>query len=148
MTPWPRLSETLPHPRDLKYCQGCGAAGSDLRIWQEHDEADHPEPIHVVLCEVCAENLIEPHPRLYRCLDRYRWEPAPGLMPTCLDCVHHKGLVCGSPLLRANGGPGLPINAPIEVEGFACTRGKGCRRFVQYAHPPECKGREPQEAAR
>jgi hypothetical protein len=170
MTPWPRLSETLPHPRDLRCCQACGSdilaslipvdgpketapytqpvvAVPGLDIWQEHDEADQPEHIYVVLCDPCAARLIEPHPRLYRRLDR--WEPAPGIMPACRDCVHRKGLACGNPLLKANGGPGLPINAPIEGEGFACTRGKGCRWFVQYAHAPECKGwRAKKEVAR
>jgi hypothetical protein len=170
MTPWPRLSETLPHPPDLTRCQSCGnrlddaaaanrpdppfsgASGAAiatpyaLAVWQEHDDTDRPELIYIVLCEACADRIIAEHPRLYRRVDR--WAPVPGVMPACIGCRRADGLRCRSPLLKVNGGPGLPIRPNVAVEGFACTRGKGCRRFVQYAHAPECKGFESsQEAA-
>lgn len=140
MMPWPRLSETLPHRRALDCCQSCGGA-DDLRVWQEHDDMDRPERIYLVLCHTCAAEIIGPPPRLYRCLDR--WAPGPGIMPTCQGCVHQKDLGCRSPLLKANGGPGLPVRSSVAAEGIACSRGRGCRRFIEYGTPPVCDGREP-----
>ena len=114
----PRLSETLESLAWPRRCQACGAEltrpASRLRpstgrapatIWQEHDDADRPELRYIVLCGACADRLIEPHPRLYRRLDRN--EPAPGVMRICEDCRHRQGGRCVSPRARAHGGPGL-----------------------------------------
>jgi hypothetical protein len=142
MPEWPRLSETLSHPRTLVACQACGRGelpSINLAVWQEHDEADRPEPIFLVLCDACAR-LIEPHPRLYRRVDR--WAPAPGIMPTCSGCRHQDALRCRSPLLKANGGPGLPIRSGVAAQGFACSRKQGCCELIQYSRPAECDGRE------
>jgi hypothetical protein len=133
---WPRLSLDLPHHRDYATCQACGAPAKTT--WQECDDEDQPEPIYVRLCIPCADRRIDPHPRLYRPIDKDA--PAPGAMAACTDCQHAEALACQSPLLKANGGPGLPIHS--NQIGFACARGKGgCRRL--YDGPPRCDGHTP-----
>jgi hypothetical protein len=125
MKEWPRLSESLTHERSPVVCQACGEVEQPLAAWQEHDANDKPEPIAVVLCAACSGKLIEPHPRLYRRLERN--EPFPGTMTICLDCPARDGVRCKSPLSLANGGPGLPFPMPDStafVDGV-----RGGRRF-------------------
>lgn len=138
--PWSRLSETLPHPREPNRCQLCGEVDVALTVWQECDDADAPEQIYVVLCDLC-EQVIEPHPRLY--INQPRNKPLPGVMPQCAGCQHRDELTCRHPLLTANGGAGLLIKASqptlIHFDGI-----KGGRRHgwteQRYANPPECSG--------
>ena len=106
--PWPRLSDDLPlnHPQE---CAQCGT-GKDLHVWQEHDTADNPEPVFIVLCQRCSGAIIEPHSRLYRCLRPN--EPAPGVMPLCLNCAHRAGSQCFHPQGRFRKGPGLKLEYP------------------------------------
>jgi hypothetical protein len=121
----PRLSESL---RTLSWphrCQCCQCVnGSPLSVWQEHDDADRPELIFVVVCATCADKIIEPHPRLYRQLGRN--EPAPGVLGVCQHCRHQVAGRCRSPKARANGGEGLRFPAP-DVNVHLCRRGKGAR---------------------
>lgn len=121
---WPRLTEDLPGPRTPVACQACGE-GENLTRWQEHDDLDRPEHRVVVLCHTCAEQWIEPHPRLYAALGPY--DPFPGCMAICLDCVHRDGTRCTHPRANANGGTGveLSIKAPSQVHFYR--RGKGAR---------------------
>jgi hypothetical protein len=147
MSQWPKLSETLAGRRSLVYCQSCGAAGSALRAWQEHDEADQPTPVAVMLCPACAERLIEPHPRLYRQLAA--GEPFPGAMPCCHGCRHAVAMACRSPMLKANGGSGLPLKFPTPTQAIACGRGGkngGCRHLTIWQGPVTCDGRESKES--
>src|SRR5579862_2648024 len=133
---WPRLSETLAyHPVDILVdphehrCQNCGITGelgADLVGWQEHDWADRPEPILIVLCRPCGEEIIEPHPRLYRPLARN--EPWPGAMKLCTDCSWRTGIQCLHPDLKANGGPGLGIMSPEPQRIHVLTQDKRGRR--------------------
>ncbi len=158
----PRLSDTLNPLVFPRRCQNCGvlpftaddgrtgpfnlAAG--LHIWQEHDDADQPELIFVVLCGMCSSRLIEAHARLYRRLSRN--EPAPGTMTICEDCVHRVfASRCKSTLARANGGPGLHWPAP-DMSAFIDyrdSRGRRQGKRVQEwnAEMTECEGREPRE---
>lgn len=141
---WPKLSETLPGPRSPRQCSSCGVGAEDaeLTVWRECDDADRPTSTVIVLCPPCAGRIIEPHPRLYQATDISRGEPHPGAMPTCDDCSHRRGLVCGSPLLTANGGAGLPLRYPEPIRGFACRRGGGGGAFTSWRGPVECKGKE------
>jgi hypothetical protein len=138
---WPRLSVDLPHPRDYATCQACGRADDLLQTWQECDADDQPEAIFVRLCQACARTIVDPHERLY--IQLRPGAPAPGAMPCCEGCKHLDGLTCKSPLLLANGGTGLPIVPHVIARGIACTRGKGCRPYVEYGSFPTCKGKEP-----
>lgn len=140
---WPRLSQTLPPPESREKCQRCGDREL-VQIWQEHDEADRPEPVYVALCKQCSEKIIDPHPRLYARLDCY--EPLPGTMHTCTDCTLRKGLTCTSPLLMANGGAGLPVRSPQPTVMFIDGRDpKTGRRFgrreMRYDGPSTCDGK-------
>lgn len=99
-----RLSQTLAGDRRPDRCQSCCSADG-LTRWQEHDADDRPETIIVVLCKRCADEIIEPHPRLYRELPTA--EPWPGAMAPCVDCRHRQELDCTSPAAKFNGGPGL-----------------------------------------
>lgn len=141
MSEWPKLSETLTGPRGLHYCQSCGEELGELRAWQEHDEADRPTPVAVMLCPACANRLIEPHPRLYRQIAA--GEPFPGAMPCCHGCRHAVALACRSPMLKANGGAGLPLRFPTPAQAIACSRGRGgCRHLTIWQGPVTCDGRE------
>lgn len=139
----PGLSSTLPFTRSPLACQGCGAQGvDDLEIWEEADEWDaRQDPrVFVVLCRTCSKREIDRHPRVYRQVDR--WTPYPGIMALCIECRFRDGLRCTSPLLKANGGPGLPIHFAKPVEAFLCgPRAPGYTRLYQ-APPSKCEGRE------
>lgn len=147
-TPWPRLSETLPAAEPQR-CGECGSDGADgdLQLWQEHDASDRPESIWFWLCPRCAAKIIEPHPRLYnRVCDN---SPAPGAMRICADCPHRKRTRCTCPTAKANGGPGILINAVQPLVAHIDGRDpKTGRRFGQwlrsYAMPPSgCSGKTP-----
>ena len=137
---WPRLTDDLVGPRSPDRCQGCGAYAR-LTRWQEHDDADKPEPRVVVLCERCSGRLIEPHPRLYAALDPDA--PVPGAMPLCLDCRFRAGVRCLHPDLKANGGPGLEI-LPLPLRVLVCRSPRRLSGWETiYPGPPlACQGRE------
>lgn len=136
---WPRLSEQLTGPRDIRYCQSCGGQG-DLERWLEHDDRDVPEPIIVSLCPTCAGRLIEPHPRLYRRL--MRSEPMPGAMPICLDCQYRDGTRCRSPQAAINGGPGLQYE-PMLQRVHVCRSPRRLSGWHWIGGPVEkCSGKE------
>lgn len=147
--PWPRLSVTLTEGRKApNVCQSCGVVlpfADDQRChWQEHAPDDEPERIVVVLCKECSDRLIDPHPRLYRQLER--WEPWPGAMRLCISCIHRDGVDCTHGDLKANGGPGLGMTMPKPTTGMWDGCGKDGRRtggtFVHYDGPvSHCAGR-------
>jgi hypothetical protein len=140
---WPRLSEVA-GPRCPDKCQNCGSSGGDdgwLEFWEECDRNDKPEGILVVLCRACAARLIKPHPRLYERKEIPSGEPWPGAMPVCVTCAYRSGLDCKHPLLKRNGGAGLPLKFPQPGRGVACTRGKGCRPFFIFQGPVRCESR-------
>lgn len=143
---FPRLSLELPGPRDPEHCQACGRAGAiddNLVRWGECDDQDGlaAAPPIVVLCRSCSNRLIEPHPRLYHELERFR--PVPGAMPLCVGCSYLEALRCKHPHLKANGGPGLQLTFPAPIEGFVCGRphGRG-GHFIDFTGPAsKCAGR-------
>jgi hypothetical protein len=143
---WPRLTESLPH-RSAVACHRCGQVlpgKYDLHWWQEHDDRDRPEPRYVLLCNPCADKIIEPHPRLYRRTERN--EPCPGVMLQCVCCKHLDGLRCRHPQMRANGGPGVAFAGP---DGFVRIqragpggRGRRCETLRTWNDVPVCPVRE------
>ena len=142
---WPRLTVTLTGPNKPEVCRSCGEPADDL--WQEHDGDDRPEFRYLWLCRKCGDRLIEPHPRLYNQLSNYA--PAPGAMRICTDCPHRtdKG-ICACPAAKANGGPGILIQAIGGFSGFIDGRDKNGRRwgkpFTTYSFPPsDCTGKNP-----
>lgn len=109
MPNWPKLSETFPE-QEPDLCNACRAqpiAGEGLTYWQECDDNDLPTLVFVVLCQACADQIIEPHPRLYR--QKQANDIMPGAMPICGECIHRKGLGCQCPLAKANGGDGIDL---------------------------------------
>ncbi len=84
-----------------------------VHVWQECDDADQPEPIAVLLCPSCSTRIIKPHPRLYYVLPFN--EPFAGTMGLCVSCRLRVGVRCTHPDLKANGGPGLVIQADTPV---------------------------------
>lgn len=139
---FPRLSVQLTHARDIGTCQGCG--GPARQLWEEHDDNDKPEQILVALCDACSDRLIEPHPRLYRIVHEH--EPRPGAMPVCSSCGWRKGLNCTHADLKANGGPGLPLNFPKPAVAMVDGTDKRGRRtgwrHVIWMGPVVCRRRE------
>lgn len=123
--PYPRLSEDLPL-NDPRECAQCGS-GQELSVWQECDTADVPESIYIVLCERCADRLIDPHPRLYHRLAPN--QPAPGVMPICLGCAHRAGNLCWSRQSLLRGGRGVRLDHPRPMVAFVDGTGKGGRRM-------------------
>ena len=134
---WPRLSESLTDLRCPDACQSCGG-DEGLEGWQEHDQEDRPEPIAVVLCHHCRLRLIEPHPRLYRQMDK--WEPFPGAMQLCVDCKHRQRLRCTHPDLKVNGGPGLLLTFPRPDMVIVCPGGP---QTLYHGPVSDCAGLEP-----
>lgn len=143
--PWPKLSESLPHRRELGVCQGCGASaalGEAVTLWLEHDERDRPTGTVISVCARC-ERQISPHPRLYDRLQTH--QPVPGVMATCAGCRFADRLQCTHPDLKANGGPGLMVSVPPPLRALVRLKG-GCVPMTTYTGPPACRGRE--EASR
>jgi hypothetical protein len=145
---WPRLSDTLPHLNDPRFCGACGT-GEKVTIWIEHDEHDKPELKFVSLCLACADKIIEPHPRLYAGMGQHT--PFPGVMEICHDCTMRVGLRCTSPLAKFNGGKGINISASKPFTAFmdgTRTGSDGRRRKTgwierMYPDPPtNCSGRQ------
>ena len=155
MNKWPKLSETLRPVVDLTTCQNCGGKMDDgdpdflLARWQEHDERDNPTNTVVLLCKKCSDEIIEPHPRLYGII--HNWAPLPGSMPTCNRCVFREGVSCRNPLLKSNGGPGLPMKMPKPSTMFVDGRDSKGKRFgyqmLDYKGPVVCEAREVNENA-
>ena len=139
----PRLSIDLilkPHPFR---CQSCGVESLfNFTRWQEHDENDKPEPIVVVLCVPCSKRLIEPHPRLYRELQRH--EPFPGTLDLCIQCRHRDGTRCTSPDLLANGGNGviLTIKKPVMAHLKMAKPARSGWHKMWTESASDCKQRE------
>lgn len=143
---WPRLSADLPKRAELHACRSCGG-NSDLARWLEHDGADEPEPIVVVLCKACADRLIEPHPRLYRKMTPF--EPFPGVMSICGDCRLRDGQRCTNAQAKINGGPGLAMTYPAPTRVHYYRRGKGAKsgwETIWNGPVTSCAGKEPIDA--
>lgn len=130
MKNWPRLSTSLNPFINVRTCQCCGNACEPypelsgqrqqlraIRLWQECDESDQPEPIVVALCDPCAEKIIEPHPRLYRRLSSLN-HPIPGVTAVCPGCIFQEGSRCKCPESLANGGAGIRLKGPRPQRGF------------------------------
>lgn len=146
---WPRLSEQLEGEKRPDRCQSCGASW-DLDRWREHNMADLPEPIVVVMCLECSDAAVEAHPRLYEPL--HRNQPWPGCMNICVDCRHREGVSCRHPDLMANGGPGLAIETPRPNHLFWHGEGEEGEAvggvMVSYpCEPKRCVGRDPAAVA-
>lgn len=142
---WPRLSVDLPY-NGFGVCARCQRSkaqlpvGKDLTTWEECDHNDKPEGIYLRLCEPCGKRLIEPHLRLYH--RKQKHAPMPGAMPTCADCKIRDGLRCTSPLLKRNGGQGLPLDLPRPAN--AMVDGSKYRGpMTLYMGPVTCKAKEP-----
>lgn len=149
--PWPKLSEapSLFGDKSPGACQQCGRTPGDVDLfrWREHDDADRPTSVVVVLCREC-ESIIEPHPRLYARLDPF--EPHPGSMAICTNCRFRVGLACDHPNLLEKGGPGLKLIYPkpgvMFVDGVRNGRRFGAQ-ILTYSAPAKCEVREPKDGA-
>lgn len=152
---WPRLSQTLPGPKDLSHCWACRASGViaagqfpfpldqlKLDVWQEHDNLDKPEPVYLLLCRPCSKQIIGPHPRLYASVAPHA--TVPGAMPACRACRFRQITKCLHPHLKANGGLGLMLNFPAPAEVHVCRCGSGARSGWEkvYMGAVTCRGRE------
>lgn len=143
-TDWPKLSETLTHPKAPNVCQSCGLQTFDLdspllHRWEECDERDRKTGVIVVLCKRCAERIVEPHPRLYSCLATT--EPFPGSNGICVDCPHRSGTRCSHPLAKANGGPGVMLTVTKPIRAHVQRSPRRLSGFVTlWPKPPsDCK---------
>lgn len=141
---WPRLSVDLPHRfAGPAHCMSCGTSAEPrtLQRWQECDARDRREPILVILCPRCADQLIEPHPRLYRPVGAN--VPWPGAMELCLPCPYRDGLTCRHPDLKSNGGEGLELIHP-QPQRMHVYYGGGRGEWITFYDGPvrHCAGRE------
>lgn len=147
MKHWPKLSETLDGPKHPDVCQSCGAVDRVIQRWCECDEKDHETNVIVCLCPICADKLIEPHPRLY--VDMPAGQPHAGSMQLCVKCRHRVGVSC--PLSKHGETPylgrGVQITFPkpgmVHIDG----RDKKGKRFGRWQYvfpgpPTACDARE------
>lgn len=145
---WPRLTVTLPGPSRPGVCRNCGNGEtghpeSELQLWQEHDHEDKPEARWLWICPKCADELIEPHVRLYS--KSHKWAPAPGAMDICAPCLNRTGCLCACKEAKSNGGPGIAITVAKPHVGFWDGADKKGRRtggrFMDFPTPPsKCTG--------
>lgn len=141
----PRLTD-MPGIKARGICQNCGRPDSPEKPvlpWCEHDHNDQPEYNFIFLCQRCADQLIEPHCRLYRQWGRH--EPFPGAMPICDDCKFRQEIRCTNPKAQVNGGPGLKYDQPEPATAFV--DGPKFRGRVRLYHSPvkACDGKEKRE---
>lgn len=148
MSAWPRLSMAI-WPQDfakggpgrqIGVCMQCGRAGDDVAAWQECDDADKGEPIAICLCRRCSDEIIEPHPRLYKRVPAGM--PFPGVMPCCVGCKHQVNLRCR--IAKCHGGPGVhlqyehPTVAFVDGRDAKTGRRTGWQQMV-YHGPVACR---------
>ena len=150
------LSKALLGPIHPGFCQSCGTRGRldppygegpnglALEAWRECDSRDKPTDTIVVLCKKCSKHLIEPHELLYVYLRPF--EPRPGSMPTCIDCIHRENLRCKHPDLTANGGEGLGLTYPRPANALvrlSRPKANGSRTscLQVFVAPVECTGK-------
>lgn len=140
----PKLSETLPPATELYRCQQCGGV-VELARWMECDDADQPSHVLIVLCQSCSDKILQPHPRLYQQL--HRWRPWTGAMAICVACQLRDGLRCKHPSARQNGGAGLKLTFPqpgiafIDESDPKTGKHRG-RQEIYWAGPvTDCAGR-------
>ena len=148
MSEWPRLSMAV-WPQDMAkggpgrqigVCMKCGREGDDVVAWQECDDADRPEPIAIMLCRRCGDEIIDPHPRLYRVVPRFM--PFPGIMACCRGCSHQGHLRCR--VAKCHGGPGVHLHYPEPTHAFVDGSRNGRRwggQMLVYHEPPTCDDR-------
>lgn len=141
---WPKLSETLTHPKSPNVCQSCGVQTFDLdsptmQRWEECDERDKKTGVVVVLCKACAARIVEPHPRLYSLLQTN--EPRPGSNGICVDCPHREGTRCAHPRAKANGGSGvmLTVTKPMHAHLLRAPRRLSGWETLWINPPSDCK---------
>lgn len=127
--PWPKLSETLPH-KSRTSCNRCNAGGQkrDVSFWIECDDEDRRQPVFIALCGFCADELIEPHPRLY--IELLSGECMPGAMRVCDDCKLRDGLRCTSPDAKFNGGQGLVFDPQPASVHLCRSKASGWHFFM------------------
>lgn len=136
---WPKLSETLPYRRPGE-CQQCTSI-TQLTYWRECDESDRETPATIVLCKRCADQIIEPHPRLY--VEQSLVQPLPGAMVVCATCRARSEMTCKSPLATFNGGPGLeyePKGSMVHI----CRSPRSHSGWIYSAPGPvyQCSGKD------
>lgn len=139
--PMPRLSEQLGGPARPDACQGCGSP-CDLALWQEHDDADRPERIVVLLCQACSKRVIDRHPRLYA--ELVRNQPWPGAMGVCARCRFRERLRCTHPDAKANGGTGVKLTLARPVTAHLSRSPRRLSGSVTWWPSPatDCEQRE------
>lgn len=120
--------------------------------YREHNDWDLPTSVLVVLCDACAKELIDPHPRLYDFEMPHR--PLAGSMNCCAECIYRRELECGNPRAKANGGLGVALQYPEPARAFFDYRTgpKGGRRAghseLVWRGPVTCLHRETKEETR
>jgi hypothetical protein len=125
-------------------CQRCGSCqtgtGSrgEVSAWLEHDHNDNPEYKFLFLCARCSDEIIEPHPRLYRQMDKY--EPLPGAMEICGPCKWRKEIACTNPNAQVNGGRGLKMEYPKPAVAFVDGPKFRGRRLIYHGPVTACDG--------
>lgn len=148
------MGEQQPTPLSLAFgrpvfghCAACNVqdnATAKLAAWQEHDDQDRPTGAFVWLCRRCSDRLIEPHPLLYKPIQRHA--PFPGVMPICGDCPSLVEGVCASPLAKRHGGPGIEISgeqpAVAHFDGTRNGRRMGWTEFFWRTPRTGCSGKD------
>lgn len=144
--PWPKLSETLPNKSRLA-CNRCSSVKNDLTFWIECDDNDQRQPVFIALCGTCADEIIEPHPRLY--VQLLSGECMPGAMNVCDDCSFRDGLHCKSPAAKFNGGEGLAFVPPPQPIHLCRSKASGWHFFmpaemelIRLGATQQCTGKE------
>ena len=133
----PKLSETLAGPRDPESCQGCGGRWLELSRWWECDEHDQPTDVVLVMCARCVRDVVTPHARLYRELDRHQHHP--GSMPLCRPCRHRDGLGCR---LAGAAGPGVEVLPRPSGVWIKATRRALSGLYTIWRPATSCSGRQ------
>ena len=144
-----RLSEHRKETSSFLQCQLCGKEYSDitsLRMWQECNDSDNPEPGNFLVVGHCCKPKILEHPRAYLEIPWGKGEPGAFIL-LCGDCPFRAGFKCTHPHLKANGGGGLLLNTtnPMGFGPVHVNYGGGRGAFVDFSAYSMCEGHPTQK---
>lgn len=144
--PSPSILDDLKADAHPAFCSWCGERRTFVELHRYRflgrDERETP----VVLCGFCEASL-QSDPRRTHLVPLVDAEPLPGIDPLCIACCHRRGLRCGSPLAKLNGGPGIKFHGQRQVVSSIVrldpwTRDRHVERREEWKPADWCDGRQ------
>lgn len=130
------------HPH---FCSWCGIRKSFSELGRYRYLGHDDRATAVNLCGECNTILAE-DPRRDQLTPLVDHEPWPGVDVLCGQCVHRRGLRCGSRMAAINGGPGIRFSGGVVTDAVILLSdhdngGYRAVRHVEWTPAKACDGR-------